>query len=509
MTKKNLILLGFILLKFLLQYFLIDSGYDLHRDEYLHLDQAHHLAWGFQSVPPFTSWISSLIYFLGNSVFWIKFFPALFGALTIIVVWKAVEELNGSLFAMILSAVCVLFSALLRIDMLYQPNSFDVLSWTTFYFIIIKYFKTEKPKWLYIAALVFGVGFLNKYNIIFLVIGLLPAIMLTQYRKIFTKKELYFALILGLLIISPNLFWQFRNNFPVVHHLKELTDTQLVNASRADFLKSQLLFVAGSMIVIISSLCAFWFYKPFGKYRVFFWAMIFTLAVFIYFRAKGYYAIGIYPIYISFGSAFLEDILKTGWKKYLRLVLIIGPVLFFCGMYNFAFPNKSPEYIANNPEMYRKYGLLRWEDGKEHLLPQDFADMLGWKELATKVDSVCSELPDLDNTLILCDNYGQAGAVNYYTKNKKIIAHSFSADYINWLRFDKKIANVILVKETAYDKDRDRKKEIPLFDSVYLAVQRINRYAREDTISIYLLKDAKVDVNKIIKEEVEQKKNYR
>ncbi|KKX47100.1 hypothetical protein L950_0228290 [Sphingobacterium sp. IITKGP-BTPF85] len=28
--------------------------------------------------------------------------------------------------------------------------------------------------------------------------------------------------------------------------------------------------------------------------------------------------------------------------------------------------------------------MLTWEDGKEHQLPQDFADMLGWKELAKK-----------------------------------------------------------------------------------------------------------------------------
>lgn len=40
MTRKTVILTGFILLKFLLQYILISSGYDLHRDEYLHLDQA-------------------------------------------------------------------------------------------------------------------------------------------------------------------------------------------------------------------------------------------------------------------------------------------------------------------------------------------------------------------------------------------------------------------------------------------------------------------------------------
>ena len=73
MTKKTIILIGFIGLKFLLQYSLLGSEYDLQRDEYLHLDQANHLAWGYISVPPFTSWTSYIIQLLGNSIFGLSF----------------------------------------------------------------------------------------------------------------------------------------------------------------------------------------------------------------------------------------------------------------------------------------------------------------------------------------------------------------------------------------------------------------------------------------------------
>jgi len=506
MTKKNLILLGFIVLKFLLQFVLISSDYDLHRDEFLHLDQARHLAWGYMSVPPFTSWISFLISMLGNSIFWIRFFPALFGALTIVVVWKAVEELKGNLFALILSATGVLFSVLLYINTFYQPNSFDILSWTMLYFAVLKFLKTENRKWLYIAALVFSIGFLNKYNIIFLVIGLLPALLLTRHRRVFAKKDLYLAVVLALLLISPNLLWQYQHDFPVFHHLRELTDSQLVNVERAAFLKTQILFFFGSLLVIISAFYALLFYKPFEKLKPFFWAFIFTLLIFLYFRAKSYYAMGLYPIYIALGSVFLADILKKSWGKYVKPVLILLPVLFFMLIVNFIFPNKSPEYVVNNAEKYQKSGMLRWEDGKDHSLPQDFADMLGWKELAQMVDSICVELPNLENTFILCDNYGQAGAINYYTKNKNVIANSYNADYINWIRLDKPIKNVILVKQPVYDDDKGRKKEAPFFETVYLASQRINQYAREDTISIYVLKNANVDVNQIINDDLAQKR---
>ncbi len=243
-TKKNAwILIGFVALKFLLQYILISPEYDLQRDEYLHLDQAHHLAWGYQSVPPVTSWISSIIYLLGHSVFWVKFFPALFGALTLVVVWKAIEELNGNRFALVLGATCVLFSALLRLNTLYQPNSLDVLCWTTFYFILIKYFHSEKPKWLYAASIVFSLGFLNKYNMVFLILGLLPAVLLSRQRKVFLKKELYLAMLVAIILIAPNLFWQYENGFPVIHHLNELAETQLVNVDRVGLFKIPVIFL--------------------------------------------------------------------------------------------------------------------------------------------------------------------------------------------------------------------------------------------------------------------------
>jgi hypothetical protein len=69
MTKKTTILIAFIGLKFLLQFLLLSSVYELQRDEFLHLDQANHLAWGYLSVPPLTSWTSYIIQLLGNSIF--------------------------------------------------------------------------------------------------------------------------------------------------------------------------------------------------------------------------------------------------------------------------------------------------------------------------------------------------------------------------------------------------------------------------------------------------------
>jgi hypothetical protein len=508
MTKKNLILSGFILLKFLLQYALINPYYDLHRDEYLHLDQGNHLAWGYLSLPPFTSWLAWLVQSLGNSIFWVKLFPALFGALTLLVVWKTVEALKGNLFALVLGATCTLFSILLRLNFLFQPNSFDVLSWTLFYFLLIKYFNTEKAKWLYIAAIVFSLGFLNKYNVVFLLIGILPSILLTRQRTIFFRKEFYISILISVLLILPNLVWQYNNNFPVVHHMKQLADTQLVNVNRWDFLKDQVFYFIGALPVILVSLYAFLFYEPFKKYKIFFWIFFFTLTAFIYFKAKSYYAIGLYPVYIAFGSAFIGGIQNTSWKKYLKPVAIAVPFLFYIFLYRLVYTIQSPEDVIKNKHVYRKNGLLRWEDGKDHTLPQDFADMLGWKELALKVNSIYTQLPGNEYTFILCDNYGQAGAINYYAKNKKIKAVTFHADYINWFDLDAKIENLIRVKEFEEGKT-ELEETSPFFNSASVAGSITNLLAREYGTTVFLFRKAKADINQKLKIELEEEKYER
>jgi Dolichyl-phosphate-mannose-protein mannosyltransferase len=507
MTKKTIVLAGFVIAKVLLQYALVSPIYELQRDEFLHLDQAKHLAWGYISIPPVTSWISSVILVLGNSLFWIRFFPALFGALTLVVVWQATKALKGNMFALVLGATCILFSALLRLNMLYQPNSLDTLCWTSLCFVLIKYAGTENPKWLYFGMLVLVFGFLNKYNIVFLLIGLFPALLFTRL-SVFKDKHFYISILLFLLFISPNMLWQYNNGFPVYHHMQQLAKTQLVNVNRWDFLKDQLLFFIGSLFVIFSAIYALLFYLPFKKYRFFFWALCFTLLVFTWLKAKSYYAMGLYPVYIAFGAVYLETILKSGWKKYLQPVAVIVPVLFFIPMYNVVFPNKSPDYIVSHSGSYKKYGLLRWEDGKDHALPQDYADMLGWKEMAHKIDSIYRRLPPGEETLVLCDNYGQAGAINYYANNKNISAVSFNADYINWFKLDKAFRNLIRVKSLESEGD-ELKETSPFFEKSYTAASITNTLAREFGTTIFVFERARVDINQKIKEEIDEEKNYR
>ena len=509
MTIKSptdkLFLLFFCLAKFVLQYSVVNPVYDLHRDEYLYLDQGNHPAWGYVSVPPFTSWIAFIIQHLGNGIFWVRFFPALFGTLTLIVCWFIVAELGGGLKARIVTAIALICSVLSRLDILFQPNSFDVLSWTTIYFLLIRYVHRKENKWLLFTGIAAAIAFLNKYNVAFLLAGLFAAFLLTKERSIFRNRFLYYALGIAIIILLPNLIWQIQNHWPFVHHMKELARTQLQYVNPKDFLLFQVLFFIGSITIIIASFIGVAVYIPLKPYRFIAISYVCTLLIFLYLQGKNYYTIGLYPVLIAVGSAYLDEAFTKNWKRLLLPFFAIINVIVFILLFKILFPVLTPEQIRANPEPFQKLGLLKWEDGRDHLLPQDFADMMGWKEMADKTFKVYQQLPDSvkSKTLVIADNYGEAGAINFYNHGK-MNAVSMNADYIRW--FPKHPYNTIIAIKT-----RNAIIEpvyLQLFQSITFQDSVQNQWARERGTSIYLIKGVSPRFQQILDSAINARINF-
>ena len=496
------ILLILIFIKLILQYIIVNPVYELHRDEFLYLDQADHLAFGYISVPPLTALISKLINLLGGSIFWIKSFPALFGSLTIIFTWLIVESVEGSFFSKILASCALVFSPLMRINMLYQPNSFDILTWTIIFFLLIKFIQSEKTKWLWFLSAIVSVGFYNKYNLIFLITGLFIGFLLTYQRKIFANPSLWKALIICLILLAPNIIWQIVNHFPVFQHMKVLRANQLDNNTSGGFLISQLRFFSGSLLLIAGAIVAFISFKSFRPYRFIGISFVTVLTLFTYMKAKDYYAVGIYPVVIAFGSVYIDSILSKKWRTIVLPLLICINLGIFLITLKLVYPVFTPYEISQNAKSFEKLGMLRWEDGKNHNLPQDFADMLGWREMADKSLSAFKMIPigEIENTLVICNNYGQAGALNYYNRAKMPEAYSYNTDYIYWLPHLKKINNILLVG------NQPGQEVIGMFKDFRQTGVVENEYAREKNTGIYLLTGANEALTALFYAKVEEKK---
>ena len=496
------ILLLFVALKLVLQFLLINPVYELHRDEYLYLNQADHLAFGYICVPPFMALISKIIYLFGGSLFWIRFFPALFGAFTIVFTWQIIESLGGNIFPKIVAISALVFSNLIRINILYQPNSFDILAWTIIFYFLIKFIQTENTRWMIYLAIIIAAGFYNKYNLIFLIAGLAVGFLFTYQRKIFANPSFWKALIISLIILSPNIIWQVINHFPVFQHMRVLKANQLDNNTTIGFLRSQLMFFFGSLPLTLAALVAFSYFKAFRPYRFIGISFIVVLTLFAFMKAKGYYAVGIYPVMIAFGSVFIDSILSKKWRLVVLPLLICFNLSIFLKTLKIVYPILTPDEIRQHATEFGNFGMLRWEDGKNHNLPQDFADMLGWHEMADKSLAIYNMIPvgERENTLIICYNYGEAGALNYFNRKKMPEAYAYNTDYIYWMPRLKKIKNILLVGKNPGEKVTGQFKECKLMGTVE------NSYAREFNTEIYLLTGANDFFTTIFYNNVEDRK---
>ncbi|SET55742.1 glycosyltransferase family 39 protein [Hymenobacter actinosclerus] len=425
------------LLRFATGYGLASRAYELHRDEYLYLDYGRHLAWGYLEVPPLTALQSWLTLALGGNWFWVKFWPLLWGSLTIYLVGRAVQRLGGGPWAVALAGLSYLLGAYARLNFLFQPNSFEVLAFTAVGYWLICYVQQPAPRWLYAIGAMLGLALLNKYSALFYIAALVAALLLTPLRRVLATRPFWLAVGLALLLWLPNLAWQIGHGLPVRHHMALLRESQLVHVSVAGFWQSQAIMNVLSLWVWVPGLLALLLSWRLQPYRALGLVYVAGLLLLTLLHGKDYYALGYYPLLLAAGAAWWQQWLSSRPRlgQVLRPALLGLPLALSLRILPLLFTTEPPAGMLALGARYQKLGVLRWEDGRDHPLPQDFADMLGWRELAAKTHAAYAALPAAaqGHTFILTDNYGQAGAINYYNRRHDLPpANSFNGSYLFW-----------------------------------------------------------------------------
>lgn len=443
------LILALALVKFAIPFFLQHPVYELHRDEFLYLEQGNHLAWGYMEVPPMLSWLAYLTKLFGNTFFWVKFWPCLFGAFTLIITCRMVKEMGGGLYAILVAGICIIFTAYLRLNFLFQANFLEVFWWTLAAFFIIKYINSSKAKYLYLLGFAIGFAWLAKNSVLFFATGIAIGLLLTTYRKLYLDKHLYGAALLAFVIAFPNLLWQYNHNWPLLHHMDELRETQLKFINPAEFLMDQVLMFFAAFFIWIMGLI--WLFTKKGKpYRLLAWIYLSIIVLLIASSGKNYYSLGAYPMLFAAGAVALQQwtASRLRWTRYIAVTVILFLTWVIAPM---AMPIWEPASLA---AFYKKrklenMGFLKWEDQQNHSLPQDFADYLGWKEMTAKSEAFYNSLPKdkRDSTIIYCRHYGQAGALKYYGKEKaftdKVITDNGS--FLHWIPADLQFRHLVFI----------------------------------------------------------------
>jgi len=449
--KAYWIVLLFALAK-LLVHLLTASNYGFQRDAYLYLAQSQHLDWGFFSTPPLTAFITRLhTYIWGDSLLAVRLLPALVGAISIYLVGWLIKELKGGPMAQLIGLSAYFLSpAFLRPAALLQPTIFNHLFWLLAAIVVFRMIRRQDPRLILWMIPVLGLGWMAKYSIIFYGFALLCALIISRQRKLLWSPYLLLALVGGLLVILPNLIWQYQHNWPVISHMSELQETQLGNVLIKDFLFAQLFMHLPALPVWLGGLIWLIFKRKHREFRIFAWAFVLTLVLIILLKGKFYYTIAAYTILVVFGSLAWEQwITRSGrYLAYILLFLILSNGLF---VLPFSLPVYKPDRMVEYDQRILSLGMdmmLKWEDGQVHDLPQDYADMVGWDELGEKVWTFYESLQDSirAETGIYGEFYGCAGAMDYFRPDLSYPeVYSFNDAYMEWIPREPHMEHLIYV----------------------------------------------------------------
>ena len=484
--NKPLIFL-LVVLKFLIPFLLIHPAFDLQRDEYLYYQQGQHLDLGYLENPPLLSYLGYISSWLGNKEWLVRFWPAFIGAMTVVVTCLTTATLGGKTFAQLLAGLGVITGAFLRIHILFQPNILDIFFWTSSLYFLVKYIQTNAQKDLFWLAICLALGWWSKYPVAFLIAAIFIGLLLTKHRNILLQKNTYKVMMIALLLILPNVWWQYAHKWPLIHHMKELRETQLVYVKPVDFIKDQLLLLFPVLIIWIAGLI--WFFRN-PTYRIFAWVYISVILLLILGSGKSYYALGAYPVLLAAGAVVWEKIFsKRKWMRYVIVAFVIGLTIPFIPV---GLPMMSPEKLSAfyKEKGIDKTGLLKWEDQRDHELPMDFADMLGWKELTERTEKFFDSLPDSikANTTIYGANYGQAGALKFYGKNDRFknLVISESGSFQLWINDQVYIKHLIVIDDEVPDPNDE---VIRHFERVTVIDSVRNIYSRQLGDKIFFLEN--------------------
>jgi hypothetical protein len=404
----------------LLLHLYFNSEYGYFRDEFDYMACGDHLAWGYVDHPPlipFLMKISRLL--LGDSLRSIRIIPALATSAAVILTAMIARELGGRRFAMVLSALAFIAVPMYLNDgSVMTTNCLEPLLWMgCVYFVILAIKRADPRYWLWFGV-VAGIGLEEKYSIAVLGFGIVGGLLLTEQRRVFTRKWIWLGGVLAFLVFLPNLLWNVQNHWPFVqlmHNIK--ADGRDVVLSPAVFFAQQVLIVHPILAPIwITGVLAFLFSPRLKPYRFLGWCYLATFTVFVILKGKNYYLAPIYPAFLAAGAVVIESFIARSrqvWLKPAIIVLVVAGGAWLAPVVMPVLPvDKFISYMD-----YLPFKVPRSEHSHMRaILPQHFADEFGWEEIVATVNQAYGGLSpeERPGCGIFAQNYGQAGAIDFY-----------------------------------------------------------------------------------------------
>jgi len=395
------------------------ARYGFFRDELYYMACGRHLAWGYVDQPPliaFVAWLSS--HLLGPSIVALRLWPICAGALLVFATGMFARELGGGAFAQALASLSLLFApAFLAFDSFFSMNAFEPLFWLACAWIAVRIVRGASPKWWLAFGLVAGIGLENKHTMLVFGFAVVVGLLLSGEHRVFRSKWIWLAALVALAVFLPNLIWEVRHGWPQIAVVRNAQRFKNVRIGPLRFLADEVLFLHPVVLPVWLGGLAWYFRAPAARGARFLgWAYIVVLALFLALDGKSYYLLPAYPMLLAAGGVAFEAFVAGPRRRWLRVAF--PAVLVAAGLMTIPFgvPVLSIEGFLRYSQAFPYAHAVKIERDATAPVPQLYADMTGWPQMAAGVAKVYRALPPSErpDCAILAGNYGEAGAIDYY-----------------------------------------------------------------------------------------------
>jgi len=413
-------LLGGLSFALFFVHMLVNGRYGYFVDELYYLACSHHLDWGYVDQPPLiavVTWFERVT--LGDSLYTLRFLPALAAGLKVLLTGLIARELGARRYAIMVACVAVMVAPVyLGLDSLLTMNVFEPCFWMGCALIALKIFNGASPRLWLLFGLVAGVGLQNKHSTLLFGFAFFVALLLTGERRHLRRPWIWLGGFLALVIFVPNLVWEIHRDFPTIELLRN------VQASGRNTELSWYGFILNEALIMhpLSAplwMAGLWYLLRDGSgkgARVLGWTFVIILLCLLMLRGRIYYLAPAYPMLFAAGAiAFQNSVERRSWNclkpTYVAALLVTGVMLAPFGY----FPVLTvKQYIAYSKVMH--FAPPKIENHGEGPLPQIYADQFGWKEMAQAVADAYLKLPsnERQRCAIFGQNYGQAGTIDFF-----------------------------------------------------------------------------------------------
>ncbi len=391
---------------------LLSTRYGYHRDElYFRMLPP---AWGYVDQPPLTPALARLSTALADALWALRLPATLLGAGSVLVIALVTREVGGDRMTQGIAAWGYAFGTMtLSFGHVLLTSSLDLVVWPVVLLAALRAVRRD-PRWWLLAGTVVGLSTYNKWLITLLVISVVAGLALVGPRRVLRSRWLVGSAGLAVLIALPNISWQLSHGLPQLAMGGALAENNGTEVRIATL--PMLAVMIGPLLVfcIVAGLIRLARAPDWRDLRFVAVALAVCVGLTIAGGAQFYYPYGVLAVVFALGCVPVARFAQSSARRRLLVLGLVG--LHVATNTVISLPVLPEPLLAASPIPS---------------LNQSVGDQIGWPTYVEQVDRVVDESLRSDPaTVVLTSNYGEAGALDRFSRHPDIPV--FSAHVALW-----------------------------------------------------------------------------